>query len=204
MKEVVFRSNCIEPLTSVDLNRNGFDLAIGTEDGNVYLYDMRNMLRPLVYWKEHDSSINHLFYGKSLVVDNRRYVSNEEKTTSNHLSTSEETDSIVTECTNESNRFYDDDNDKTIFDDNLHNYFNCLLTETKCELMDKVRKDTKDVHRQLEMHMNNFECFLEKELTKMSEENDIRWDCLMSAASYQDQEQRDFEKRGDSNTNLSA
>ncbi|KAI4467895.1 protein nedd1 [Holotrichia oblita] len=55
-------SSTQHPLSAVDVSLDGTTVAIGSQEGIIYLYDMRNFLQPVMVWKAHNSKINKLLF----------------------------------------------------------------------------------------------------------------------------------------------
>lgn len=62
INECVFRSSLQNPLTAVDISPDGYSVAIGAEDGTIYIYDLRNLMQSIVTVKVHSSPITKLIF----------------------------------------------------------------------------------------------------------------------------------------------
>lgn len=60
--ECAFRSNLHEPLTAVDVMADGHCMAIGSDDGNIYIYDMRRLVQPVHTFKPHSSRVSKILF----------------------------------------------------------------------------------------------------------------------------------------------
>ena len=49
--------NCTGGITSLDILKNGWTLGVGTMNGYLHLYDLRNMEVPILSAKAHDTSV---------------------------------------------------------------------------------------------------------------------------------------------------
>lgn len=64
MQECIFRSNLQVPLTAADFNQDGVTFALGTQDGKIYVYDVRQYVQPLSTMKAHSCAVGKVEFCK--------------------------------------------------------------------------------------------------------------------------------------------
>ncbi|CAH1164683.1 unnamed protein product [Phaedon cochleariae] len=64
--ECLFRMNIHQPVTSSSLSQDGSFIAAGLEDGYVYIYDLREPLKPLVCDKTHNCPVNKVSFERCI------------------------------------------------------------------------------------------------------------------------------------------
>lgn len=60
--ECLFRSSLQEPLSSVDIMVRGNCMAVGAEDGSVYIYDIRRLVQPLHTFQPHTTRVGKILF----------------------------------------------------------------------------------------------------------------------------------------------
>lgn len=72
--ECLFRSSLQEPLSSVDIMVRGNCMAVGSDDGIVYIYDVRRLVQPLHTFQPHSTRVNKIMFANQFIrpkaVDN--------------------------------------------------------------------------------------------------------------------------------------
>lgn len=63
VQECIFRSNLQVPLTAADFNQDGVTFALGTQDGRIYVYDVRQYVQPLSTLKAHTCAVGKVVFG---------------------------------------------------------------------------------------------------------------------------------------------
>lgn len=62
MGECLFRNNLQEALSAVDLKVGGHLMAVGSEDGQVFVYDRRRLVQAVHSFKAHDERVNKIVF----------------------------------------------------------------------------------------------------------------------------------------------
>lgn len=198
IKECVYRSSLSQSLTAVDMSGNGVEMALGTEDGYMFIFDIRNLLRPIVAWKQHSSAVTNVLFDRNSRYGEKHF--NDMTKLTLHFGGSPYEDTPLSQFER-----YDEEigskireprNPETSNENNnssspvVHKVLKSeaeeiqkVLHMKKQEIIEQILKDSEAVQKQMDMHMGNFEKFVEKELQKIEEENDNRWDYLVSAAN---------------------
>ncbi|CAH0551486.1 unnamed protein product [Brassicogethes aeneus] len=156
MGDCVFRMNLHQPVTTMDLSPDDKLIAIGTEDGSVYLYDMRNYLQPIYRRKVHNTAVNkikfeHGFVGNHEVLNFRK--------SSISMGSEKEAELLaipkIPPPTVQKNEIFE---------------------QIKRDLMKSLKLQMDDLEGQLIQHCSKFQNFLDNEFDSLHESLKCKWD----------------------------
>ncbi|GJQ80179.1 hypothetical protein Trydic_g23756 [Trypoxylus dichotomus] len=187
MRECIFRSSTQHPLSAVDVSLDGITVAIGSQEGIIYLYDTRNFLQPIVTWKAHNSKIHKVLF---------QYPNKEVNSYELQNSISDLTPKSVSEAHQlrmkspefaEKGTATDTSSKLTIsskksFQKESESPENEFVKKLKMDIIANVKKDAQHLNSHLNMHMQNLETFIQNEFHKMDSQMDEKWELLNLAS----------------------
>lgn len=203
IRECVFRSALNQPLTAVDMTADGVHLAIGTEDGQMFIYDIRNLLRPVVTWKPHNNIItNILFEHPPYEVQDLHRSSSRSTTLSEENVYQSEILKPTTLKTsnNEKCPLFDEKLSKARLNNSKKSEAE-QIKELKQYVVEVLQKHAQELQRHLGSHMSNLLGFIDDELIKMEAQMKERWNMLTTATTKLDITQEGFYSGTMSTTN---
>ncbi|KAK9712894.1 WD domain, G-beta repeat [Popillia japonica] len=186
-RECVFRSSTQHPLSAVDVSLDGTTVAIGSQEGIIYLYDMRNFLQPIMVWKAHNSKINKLLfqYPVKEITGHTLDISASDMATKS-LSDAQQ---IKLKLTDHDDKSTATDSSSKIsistkksIDKGTESTENEFLKKLKLEIITNIRRDALHMNSHLKMHMHNLEGFIQTEFHKMDTQMDEKWELLNLAS----------------------
>lgn len=187
-RECIFRSSTQHPLSAVDVSSDGTTLAIGSQEGIIYIYDMRNFLQPIIQWKGHNSKISKLVFQHST------------RDINNHSFDTTSVSDLITRSLCEGQHLrgksmdHDDKGTATDTSSKLsitsnkssekggEDAENEFLKKLKGEIISNIRKNAQQLNGQLKMQMRNLEGFIHNEFHKMDLQMDEKWELLNLAS----------------------
>lgn len=201
IRECVFRSALNQPLTAVDMTADGVHLAIGTEDGQMFVYDIRNLLRPVVTWKPHNTTVTNILFEHPPCdgQDIHRVLSRSTTLSDINVFKPEILKPTSFKNSNEKSPPFVDKLCKGRVDSKKSEVDQ--IKEIKKEVVDMLQKYAQDLQSHLGSHMSNLLGFIDDELIKMEAQMKERWNMLTSATTKLDISPDEFYSRTISTTN---
>lgn len=190
IKECIFRSNLQKPLSSVDVSPCGNYLATGTENGLMYIFDMRNLHQYVSMIRVHSGPVTKIRFDNQIscapILDQPQEEINQPTTTQptqekkdfNLCKTKHSLSKILKENLYPMEGFPARSMPKTVTVDETFN-----ISTFKDNILGSVQKQINNVRNQMLCHMNHLQNFIHTEFHKMEEQMDENWE-LFNIASY--------------------
>ncbi|KAG5872174.1 hypothetical protein JTB14_010735 [Gonioctena quinquepunctata] len=152
--ECVFRMNIHQAITASDVSPDSNYIAAGLDDGSIYIYDIREPLKPLICANIHDCAVNRISFEKTPEFVEKL----DKKTSATTLNESEfENHSEVSNSMGDTER---------------HNY---AEEKFKRDLLKMVKTHMNYLETQLSQHCTKFQSFIANEFDAIHNAM-ARWD----------------------------
>lgn len=187
VRDCVFRSSTQHPLSSVDVSLDGSTLAIGSQEGIVYIYDMRNFLQPVATWKAHTSKVNKVLFQYPVRDINGQFIAN--SVSDMNMKPTSGTEDIKDKLTELDDKATVSEassklslSSKKSFQKRTESPDNEFLKKLKSDVLTSIKKDAHRLNSHLKLHMHNLEAFIGNEFHKMDMQMDEKWELLNLAS----------------------
>ncbi|XP_022913868.2 protein NEDD1-like [Onthophagus taurus] len=173
IKECVFRSSTQHGLSAVDVSPDGNTIAIGSNEGFIYMYDVRNLLHPITCWKAHSTKVTKLMFTRKTTkkkVLKKAFSEQTKKVVSSQLEISKSNQKIPEPAIRKNSTGVQPEPENMMMSPRIRTDYidkNNFLKNIKIELMDSLKKDAEELNNHLKEHIVNLESYIENEFIKM-------------------------------------